>query len=133
MQLKMKRYKKFLITIAGIIILSNTYPFTQLLKISVDERHYRYSNYNGSFTFYEFMDRNFEMMKSSHDGCLSYRPNLKDKRLYRVFSKNPLAFWRWRLYFFDERYKLPYKNWADIEKTRIKEKVRGTTGCTMDF
>lgn len=79
------------------------------------------------------MGRRFNSMKNMHNGCLSYRPNLKDKKMYRLFSKNPLAFWRWRLYFFDERYQLPYKDWAEIEKVRAKEKVREITGCTMDF
>ncbi len=99
----------------------------------VDEKHYRYSNYNGSYASYEFMSRNFEMMKRMHKGCLAHRPDLKDKKMYRLFTKNPLAFWRWRMYFFDERYRLPYKDWKEIEQTRIKEKVKGTTGCTMDF
>lgn len=129
----MKRYKKVIIYVFVIIILSNTWPFTPLLKIFVDERHYRYSNSNGSFTFYEFMDRNFEMMKRSHEACLLYRPNLKDKQIYRLFTKNPLAFWRWRLYFFDERYKLPYKSMEDIEKIRAIDNVKEITGCSIEF
>lgn len=129
----MRRNIKLTILIIGIIILSNLAPFVWMFKNFVDERHYRYSNYNGSFTFYEFMDRNFQMMNGSHNMCLSYRPNLKDKHIYRLFSKNPFAFWRWRLYFFDERYKLPYKDWKEIEKTRETEKIKDITGCTMEF
>lgn len=129
----MKLKSIFVIVAVAIIILSNVPPFTQVLKIIFDEKHYRYSNYNGSYTFYEFKSRDFEMMKTAHSGCLSSRPQLKDKNVYRLFSKNPLAFWRWGLYLFSERYKLPYKNWADIEKIRVEEKVRPTTGCTMDF
>lgn len=125
--------KKIIIIICSIIVLSNTPPFTGLLKTFVDERHYRYSTYNGSYTFYEFMSRNFEMMEISHRGCLLSRPDLKDKQIYRLFTKNPFAFWRWGLYFFDKRYKLPYKDWDDIKEVRAIENVKGITGCYMEF
>lgn len=128
-----KARKKIIISILAIIILANTWPFIWVFKNFVDERHYRYSNYNGSFIFYEFMDRDFEMMKYSHQQCSLLRPGLKDKKIYRIFSKNPFAFWRWRLYFFDERYKLPYKNWEEIEKIRKIENVKDITGCHIDF
>ncbi|WP_199140530.1 hypothetical protein [Pedobacter sp. ASV12] len=88
---------------------------------------------NGSFTFYEYMDRNFEMMKRMHKGCMLDRPDQQDKNIYRLFSKNPLAFWRWRMYFFDERYKLPYKNWEEIKKTRETENLEKTAGCIVEF
>lgn len=127
----MKVYKKICITAIVIIILSNTTPFVWMLKNTVDERHYRYSNYNGSNTFCEFMDLNFEMMKSVHASCLSHHPDQKDKNIYRLFSKNPLAFWRWRLYLFDRRYKLPFKNWDDIKNKR--ENLKETTGCRIVF
>ncbi len=134
----MKRNKKILLVIASIIILANTWPFAPLFTTFIDKGHYRdgyyrYSNYNGSLTFVEFMSRDFEMMKRRHEGCLLSRPDLKDKQIYRLFTKNPLAFWRWRLYFFDKRYKLPYKHWDGIEKTRAKENVKETTGCPIEF
>lgn len=124
-------YKKIIISAILVIILSNTSPFVWILKNSVDEKHYRYSNYNGSNTFCEFMDLNIEMMKQVQKSCLANYPDQKDKNMYRLFSKNPLAFWRWRLYFFDERYKYPYKNWEDIKKTRAT--LKETTGCIIDF
>ncbi|WP_316819227.1 hypothetical protein [Pedobacter nyackensis] len=129
----MKRSKKISIIVGCIVILSNVPPFTGLLKTFVDERHYRYSTYNGSFTFYEFMSRKFEMMNDIHKSCLLSQPDLKDKQIYRVFTKNPLAFWRWGLYFFDERYKLPYKDWEGIKKIRGMEKVKGITSCYTEF
>ena len=115
----------------AVVIVSNIFPITGLFTFLLDQKHYRYSNYNGSSTFYEFMERDFEMAKRWHHGCLLQQPDLKDKKLYRLFSKNPLAFWRWRLYFFDERYKLPYKNWEEIEKKRGK--VKETQGCSISF
>ncbi|WP_316794733.1 hypothetical protein [Pedobacter frigoris] len=129
----MKHRKKILIIIGCIIILSNIPPISALIQISVDERYYRYSNYNGTMTFTQFMSRNFEMMKNRHNSCLLARPNLKDKQVYRLFTKNPFAFWRWRLYFFDERYKLPYKDWKEIEKVRVAENVKIIDGCNAEF
>lgn len=35
---------------------------------------------------------------------------------YRTFVINPLCFWRWGDYLFDERYTLPYKSKEDIRK-----------------
>ncbi len=128
----MKR-KKILIVLAVIVIGSNLFPFTALLKIFVDEKHYRYSNYNGSLTFTVFSHRDFEMLKRRHKDCQLSRPNLKDKELYRLFNKNPLAFWRWRSYFFDKEYKIPYKNWEEIKKIRAEEKVKEITGCPIEF
>ncbi|MGF1924837.1 MAG: hypothetical protein ACQUHE_11720 [Bacteroidia bacterium] len=128
------KHKRTIFIIAGaIIFLTNVPPFTFLLRTFVDEGHYRYSNYNGSYTSYEFMSRDFAMMKRNHRMCLKYQPELKDKKIYRLFSKNPFAFWRWGLYFFDERYKLPYKNWEDVKKKRTEENVKRRTGCPMEY
>lgn len=129
----MKDKRIIFIIASAIILLTNLPPFNQILKALVDEGHYRYSNYDGSFTSYEFVSRNFKMVESAHRVCLRHSPALKDKKLYRLFSKNPLAFWRWGLYFFDERYKLPYKNWEDIKKTRMEENVKRRKKCTMEF
>lgn len=129
----MKRNKKALIVVACILLFANIPPFTSLFEILLDERHYRYSNYNGSLTFTEFMSRGFEMMNNRHKSCLVHKPNLKDKQIYRLFTKNPLAFWRWGLYFFDERFKLPYKSWEEIRIVRAKENIKEITGCPMEF
>ena len=45
-------------------------------------------------------------------------PSTKDTVVYRLFWKNPLAFWRWAEYFNDKRYDLPYKSWESIRKKR---------------
>ena len=129
----MKQYKKILFFFAIVIILSNVPPFRDYFRVTVDERHYRYSNANGSFTFYEFMSRNFNMMKYSHKVCLNQQSHLKDKQVYRLFAKNPFAFWRWSLYLFDERYKLPYKNWKEIEEVRRKEHMKEIPACIVEF
>lgn len=115
------------------IILANTPPIYYLFKIFLDERHYRYSNYNGSLTFSEFMSRGFEMLEYRYESCKLARPNQKDKQIYRLFTKNPLALWRWRLYFFDEWYKLPYKDFVVIKEIRVKENFKSITGCPIEF
>jgi hypothetical protein len=127
----MKNYKHKILFIVGILILSNVFPLKQLIKLLADERHYRYSNFDGSHTTVEFKSRGFGMMKKMHQSCLSYHPYQKDKQLYRLFPKNPLAFWRWKDYFFDERYRLPYKNWNAIRK--VRGKVKEATGCSLEF
>lgn len=129
----MTRNIKLTISIIGIIILSNTPPITGVFRLLFDSKHYKYSNFDGSFTSYEFMGRRFDSIKSMFSNCLPYQRKIDDKKLYRLFSKNPLAFWRWRLYFFDERYKLPYKDLNEIKRRREKEGVKELTGCTMDF
>lgn len=128
-----KTYKKIIVKIILIIFLSNLPPVYGLIRTFADWQSFRYSTYNGSVTFISFWDRNFEMMQRVHKGCLVARPNLKDKNMYRLFAKNPLAFWRWRAYFFDKEYKLPYKSWDEIKKTREAENIKGVTGCTRDF
>ncbi len=129
----MKRFKKVWVGIVGIIVISNIHPITSIFTLFLDEGHYRYSTYNGHLTFTEFMSRNFKMLKNRHKFCLDKNPDLKDKQVYRLFSKNPLAFWRWRLYFVEEKYKLPYKRWEEIKETRNKEKVQETPGCIREF
>jgi hypothetical protein len=44
-----------------------------------------------------------------------------DSVIYRLFSKNPLAFWRINKYFTDPKYKLPYRSWAKIKIKRKYE------------
>ena len=129
----MKGNKNILIFVACTVIIANTWPFTPLIRKVVDVGHYRYSNSNGSMTSTELMGRGFEMMNNRHINCLAARPELKDKQVYRLFSKNPFAFWRWRLYFFDERYKLPFKDWNEIRKVRERENVEQIEGCPIEF
>ena len=55
------------------------------------------------------------------------KANACDKKVYRMFRKNMLYFWRWSDYFYHPRYQLPYlapeqvlpypSNWPDSLKT----------------
>jgi hypothetical protein len=56
------------------------------------------------------MERRFIVAKKSMP--------LKSLKRHRLFSKNPLSFWRWASYFSDKRYELPYLNWDEVRKRR---------------
>ncbi|KQC01464.1 hypothetical protein [Pedobacter sp. Hv1] len=116
-----KKYKKLIVITGAIIIISNLPPFSSIFHLVFDgSRPYRYSNADGSFTFQEIWLRDYNNMMRVY---LQKRKHftLRDKKVYRLFSKNPLAFWRWRAYFIDKRYDLPYKNWDEIERLRDKK------------
>lgn len=105
----------------GIIILvSNLPPIRYFLDYIIDEKHYRYSSYDGQFAF---IDRSGHTVNDVTGAFNNYQQKnkLKDQKLYRLFYKNPLAFWRWYSYFnHDIRYDFPFMNWNEIEKKRGK-------------
>ncbi len=129
----MKKYIKISIGILAFCILSNFFIFKTIFRILADEGYYRYSNYNESCTTEEplFKGVGLSRPKAAHRDCLIEHPNQPDKKLYRLFWKNPLLFWRWRSYFVDERYDLPYKSWKEIEKLRQQNNTK--FNCTRDF
>ena len=106
--------KKIILIVISIILLANLLP----LHIFLDEGHYRYSNADGSFTGIDIKSRKYNLSPVVPDSYRKEHPNSTDTLVYRVFWKNPLAFWRWRTYFTDKRYKLPYKSWEEIKKKR---------------
>jgi len=79
-------------------------------------------------TFVQIKSRDLDMLRHWHEGCL--KTVGKDKNIYRLFAKNPFAFWRWWSYFYDERYHFPYKNWEEIKKIRDTMKVKT---CSTEF
>jgi hypothetical protein len=97
----------------------------------VDDGHYKYSNSDGTSTFVEFKTHNFELATRRHYSCNLRRSKDADQTMYRLFTKNPFAFWRWGLYCYDERYKIPYKDWDEIKKNR-KQTIYGE-GCYQAF
>jgi hypothetical protein len=115
---------RFIVTLSilgFIILISNLPPLRYLLDYIIDEKHYRYSDYNGEFSIIDRSGSNVDGLLMSFKDY-SENNNLKDKNLYRLFYKNPLAFWRWYSYFSnDPRYELPYMNWNEIKKRRVKK------------
>lgn len=115
----MKRYKKLTAILVIVIVASNIPPLSSIFHL-FDGRLYRYSNADGSFTFQEIWSRDYDnMMRVYHHEQKQW--TIKDKKVYRLFDKNPLIFWRWRSYYTDKRYQLHYKNWKEIERVRDKK------------
>jgi hypothetical protein len=113
-----KRNKRLIVIALLVIITSNFPPFSVIF--SLFNGPYRYSNADGTFTFQEIWLRDYDNMMRVYE---HERPGfkLKDKRVYRLFRKNPLVFWRWRAYFIDKRYGLPFKDWDEIKRLRDKK------------
>ncbi len=94
------------------MILTNVSTCHEVAIIVADTNHYRYSNSNGIFTFIEeSKGRDTAMLNRWFS---EYKKETNDTILYRLFSKNPLAFWRYVDYFNDPKYKLPFKDWNEI-------------------
>lgn len=103
-----------------VIIAPNVGPLHSVLSLSldIDSGHFRYSTYNGEFTFVErTKGENFAMMnRRFHES--KKNTSLKPLKIHRLFSKNPLCFWRWASYFNDKRYDLPYLSWKEVRTRR---------------
>jgi hypothetical protein len=114
---KKRKMLKWLIGVGAILLLANIPPVSYVFNLA-DEGHRQYSNANGSFTFTEFKGHDIAMMQRRMETFKERNPLSSDTMIYRIFSKNPLCFWRWKDYLFDERYKRPYRNWKEIKKSR---------------
>lgn len=119
--------KKLIIVGIIVLVVFNLHPLRTIMEVFIDEDHYRYTNYSGSFTVSEKpfkVDRRYpQVIKGFHAFKDDKKPNSKDTILYRLFWRNPLAFWRWRGYFTEERYKLPYMDFDEVKKRRGKNWV----------
>ena len=119
MQLKKRKTISYSVLFAVMVILSNISPIHEAFSLFGDINHFRYSNLTGEFTFIEeWKGRDIAMMNR---WWVNFKKiEKKDTTLYRLFTKNPIAFWRIRTFFADPKYKLPYKNWKEIERKRGK-------------
>ena len=118
MQLKKRKTVVWITIAVCIVIMSNISPVHEVFSLFGDNDHFRYSNHNGEFTFVEFKGRDTIMLKKVFN---LYSEKSGDTILCRLFSKNPLAFWRINKYFTDPKYYLPYKSWAEIKARRKYE------------
>lgn len=117
-----KYYKLIGIIVLVTIAACNFTPLNVLFKLSVDSDHYQYSNLSGTVTFSEdwFKKRTISdvtKFRKVSPSCIAEGFE-NDTLMYRLFSKNPLAFWRWKEYFTDERYDLPFARWTEISNKR---------------
>lgn len=124
-----------------IIVMANTPPFPIFIDAVIKQDLYAYSNGDGTSTNWcggSFKDKpypNIRVLSTTIiDSTIDWDstspripigaelrqtyPNA-DTIIYRLFSKNPLRFWHWRGYLFeDEKYSFPYKSWDEINKKR---------------
>lgn len=114
----------------GIIVISNMPYITGIISFFVDAGHYRYSNADGSSTYTEFNNHDFDLGIRRHHSCNLLRSSNSDQTMYRLFTKDPFTFWRWGRYFYDDRYKLPYRDWNEIKQNR---KTIAGVGCYQSF
>lgn len=106
-----------------IILISNYNPIQYLISTFLDNNYFKYSNYNGSFTTKEdvFKGDGYEGINNEFQNYLNDSLKTKTKKekvIYRLFYRNPLRFWLWKDYVFNERYRLPYKKWEEIREVR---------------
>lgn len=92
------------------IALCNLPAPSDTFELWVDYNHYKYSNGDGSWRITEnlFMNDRFNFARKLSTPIFFERDPGADSTIYRNFTKNPLAFWRYGKYFFDRRYTLPY-------------------------
>jgi hypothetical protein len=113
----MKRWIIILLVVIALIVLSNTRAAKSMVN-EKDESDCSYSNRDGSFTFQEFQfnSRDFAMCQRKFQEFK--KQNHTDTVLYRLCKSNYLKFWNYSDYFFDEKFRLPYKSWPEIEEIR---------------
>lgn len=79
------------------VLISNIKPTSSIFSFILDENYYGYSTATGNFTFTEVKMRDTENMLRNFT---SYKSKMQsDTVIYRLFSKNPLCFWRWGAYY----------------------------------
>lgn len=117
-----RRYKIIGAIVIIMIIVANINPVNALLKMSVDAEHYSYSNASGTATFMEDFYKGRKIGKLEEFRVINpicIVPGFEnDTLMYRLYAKNVLAFWRWKSYFTDYRYELPYADWKEIATRR---------------
>jgi hypothetical protein len=115
-------YRMTAILLLLTLLAFNLTPLNLLFKWSVDADYYTYSNYSGTVTVAEDWYKrklisNLSAFERVNPACAT-RGFESDTTMYRLFRKNPLAFWRWKDYLTDKRFDLPYADWNEIEKRR---------------
>jgi hypothetical protein len=118
--MKPKKLKNWIFVLIIIMLISNFPPIKSVISLFTDENHYRYSNADGSFTGVDipFKGRLYNLAPVLPKSFKEKHPTSSDTIVYRLFWKNPLAFWRWGEYYYDKRYNLPYLSWKEIRKKR---------------
>ncbi|MCA0228913.1 hypothetical protein [Runella limosa] len=94
------------------IILANTHTGSWILGMmtwtdTFMGRPRQYLFVTEDYRFHVYLQDDLSRVKASFD---EYQKTQHQKVvLYRTFAKNPLYFWKWRSYLWDEKYEYPYK------------------------
>ena len=124
-----KTKKKVITWIIVIIVLSNNYPLRAFIRMAErDAGMYSYSNMDDPKTiFFEYGKDPAELVYfhlRKDSAYIKEHPSILKDKLYRHFRINPLKFWHWWDYFFDERYSLSYISYEDVAKNWEKKHGR---------
>ncbi|MFC4263273.1 hypothetical protein ACFOWM_10315 [Ferruginibacter yonginensis] len=89
--------KKVIVVSVFVVIISNLFPVYDILHLAIDEKHYRYSNGDGSITCTDEIFKSGGSCKLDSNSIKYYKQKYHrepDPIFYRLFWKNPLCFWR---------------------------------------
>jgi hypothetical protein len=85
----------------------------------IDQGYFSYSNVDGTYTGIQHIDIFSPWMNKTvaYYFTEDTRPKAANMEIYRLYTINPLCFWRWRYYFTVSRH-FTYRNWDEIKKNR---------------
>lgn len=116
-----------------VVLIFNIPPGRYLANWIIDNDHYRYCNYSGSFTSIDPGHYEESHVRDALASCLKLNAPLltkpikaQDRVVYRLFWRNPLCFWRWYDYCVNPAYALPYIRWSGVEKRRKQAGLKYT-------
>lgn len=122
----MKKNKKIITSVIALIFIAIcNIPFvSHFIDIGIQPKYYRFSNNDGSFTSQSseisLFSATFDGLENNFRFFLDEYPDSKgNDTLYRLFTKNPLYFWRWSSFYTKKEFQVPYKNWDQIEQNRV--------------
>ena len=119
------------VIITGLIILTipNLPIINKYIAHKIDEGHFKYANLDGSFTMtqsFSFKSPGFSTFGFKHF-IKETTPSAENQELYRLYTINPLCFWRWNNYL-RHGIHFDYKEWSIIEENRRQKGVSEGTG-----
>lgn len=118
--MKSKTIKIAIVLFLSSVIVSNIPPIRYIISYVIDFSHDRYSNASGTFTYIDMAGNKPEDEINRFNSFVKETsPTPEESILYRIFYRNPFAFWRYYSYGY-EKYDIPYKSWSSIKKARAQ-------------
>ncbi|HEY4291390.1 MAG TPA: hypothetical protein VGN00_30020 [Puia sp.] len=122
----MKKLFFALVTVFVIIVVCNLPPF----RILFGGYDCQFSNGDGSFTYAEMIFKMSDFSRCERMFADFKSEKLGDTVLYRLCPMSVLHFWDYGFYLFSKKYRVPYKDWGEIEARR---KPGGKRTIFQDF